>query len=125
MVEVAASIAQAASTALPPFPNVIAPAVAASGFPVIATQCRPCSTGLAVAASARSPTASATSRTPGRRQATLRITCLRVAAGMLHHPFLPGPATEGQDAHDRHHRLRDGDGEEHAERPEAEPAREA
>ena len=45
-------MAQAASTALPPFWNIMAPAVAASGLPVIATQCRPCSTGLAVAARA-------------------------------------------------------------------------
>ena len=44
----AASIAHAASTAFPPFWNIIAPAVAPSGLPVIATQCRPCSTGFAV-----------------------------------------------------------------------------
>src|SRR5688572_7361938 len=48
MVEVAAIIAHAASTAFPPFWNIIAPAVAASGFPVMATQCRPCSTGFTV-----------------------------------------------------------------------------
>ena len=41
IVVVAASIAHAASTALPPFWNVIAPAVAARGLPVIATQCLP------------------------------------------------------------------------------------
>lgn len=50
MVEVAASMAQAASTALLPFWNIMAPAVAPSGLPVMATQCRPWSTGLAVAA---------------------------------------------------------------------------
>jgi hypothetical protein len=52
MVAVAASIAQAASTALPPFWNIIAPAVAPSGLPVMAIQWRPCSGGLAVAADA-------------------------------------------------------------------------
>jgi hypothetical protein len=46
---VAASIAQAASTALPPRVKVMAPAVAASGLPVTATQCLPCNTGFAVA----------------------------------------------------------------------------
>ncbi len=46
IVAAAASIAQAASTALPPFANVSAPAVAASGLPVMATQCLPCSAGL-------------------------------------------------------------------------------
>ena len=45
MVEVAAIIAQAASTALPPFWKVIAPAVAASGLPVTAIQWLPCSGG--------------------------------------------------------------------------------
>jgi hypothetical protein len=38
IVAVAASIAHAASTAFPPRSNIIAPAVAASGFPVIAIQ---------------------------------------------------------------------------------------
>ncbi len=41
-------MAQAASTALPPRAKVSAPAVAASGLPVTATQWRPCSTGLTV-----------------------------------------------------------------------------
>src|SRR6266480_4558963 len=45
MVVTAASMAHAASTGLPPFWNVIAPAVAASGLPVMATQWRPCSAG--------------------------------------------------------------------------------
>ena len=39
MVEVAAIMAQAASTALPPFWKIIAPAVAAKGLPVTAIQC--------------------------------------------------------------------------------------
>ncbi len=55
MVEVAASMAQAASTALPPRAKIIAPAVAASGLPVIATQWRPCSTGLEVPWAGRIP----------------------------------------------------------------------
>ena len=48
IVDVAASIAQAASTALPPRSNMRAPAVAASGLPVIAIQCEPCSGGFCV-----------------------------------------------------------------------------
>src|SRR5262245_60862005 len=53
MVVVAASIAHAASTALPPFWYIIEPAVAASGLPVMATQWRPCRTGLADARAGR------------------------------------------------------------------------
>jgi hypothetical protein len=45
MVHVAASMAQAASTALPPLLNIIAPAVAAMGLPVTAIQWLPCSGG--------------------------------------------------------------------------------
>src|SRR4029453_10500500 len=48
IVAVAASIAQAASTALPPRSNMRAPAVAASGLPGIAIQCVPCSGGFCV-----------------------------------------------------------------------------
>jgi hypothetical protein len=40
MVQVAASMAAAASTALPPFWNIMAPAVAANGLPVMAIQWR-------------------------------------------------------------------------------------
>ena len=43
MVEVAAIMAQAASTALPPCSKILAPAVAARGLPVTAIQWRPCS----------------------------------------------------------------------------------
>src|SRR5688500_16404561 len=46
IVAVAASIAQAASTALPPLLNVNAPAEAARGLPVMATQWLPCKGGL-------------------------------------------------------------------------------
>src|SRR5512140_1266250 len=48
IVEVAAIMAQAASTALPPRWNIIAPAVAASGLPVIAIHFCPCSGGFCV-----------------------------------------------------------------------------
>jgi hypothetical protein len=41
IVEVAAIIAHAASTAFPPLAKIIAPAVAAGGLPVTATQCLP------------------------------------------------------------------------------------
>jgi hypothetical protein len=41
IVAVAAIMAQAASTALPPRSNILAPAVAPSGLPVIAIQCWP------------------------------------------------------------------------------------
>src|SRR3954468_2153130 len=47
-VAVAAIIAHAAATAVPPFWKTIAPAVAPSGFPVIVIQCRPCSGGFCV-----------------------------------------------------------------------------
>ena len=50
IVQVAAIIAAAASTALPPFWKIIAPAVAASGLPVIASHLRAWSGGLFVAA---------------------------------------------------------------------------
>src|SRR5512137_1971297 len=50
IVEVAAIMAQAASTALPPRSKILAPAVAPSGLPVIAIQCRPCSGGFWVLA---------------------------------------------------------------------------
>src|SRR5437867_2471074 len=49
------SIAQAASTALPPFWNIIAPAVAPRGFPVIASQCAACSGGFCVRAARSGP----------------------------------------------------------------------
>ena len=45
MVAVAASMAQAASMALPPAMKVFAPAVAASGLPVMAIHWVPCSSG--------------------------------------------------------------------------------
>src|SRR5882762_4903502 len=49
MVEVAAIIAHAASTAFPPCSKILAPAVAASGLPVTAIQCRPCSARMGAA----------------------------------------------------------------------------
>src|SRR6185437_15355304 len=48
IVHPAASIAAAASTALPPFAKIIAPAVAERGFPVIANQCSACRGGFCV-----------------------------------------------------------------------------
>ena len=53
MVQVAANMAQAASIAFPPLWKVMAPAVAARGLPVMAIQCRPCSTGFWVGNLAR------------------------------------------------------------------------
>jgi hypothetical protein len=44
-VQVAANIAQAASTALPPLSKIFAPAVAAKGLPVMAIQFFPCKGG--------------------------------------------------------------------------------
>src|SRR5437867_3893143 len=49
IVQTTASMAQAASMALPPCSNVWAPAIAPSGLPVMAIQCRPCNGGLCVA----------------------------------------------------------------------------
>src|SRR6266536_2886877 len=49
IVQTTASMAQAASMALPPRSNVRAPAIAPSGLPVMAIQCRPWSGGLCVA----------------------------------------------------------------------------
>src|SRR6266540_6581722 len=49
IVQTTASMAQAASMALPPRSKVRAPAIAPSGLPVMAIQCRPCSGGLCVA----------------------------------------------------------------------------
>jgi hypothetical protein len=65
MVQVAASMAAAASTALPPFWNIMDPAVAASGLPVMAIQWRPCSGGFCVCC-ACSGAASAAARPGGR-----------------------------------------------------------
>src|SRR6266581_316838 len=50
IVVTAPSIAQAASTAFPPFWNIMAPASAERGLPVIAIQCRACSGGFCVRA---------------------------------------------------------------------------
>src|SRR5438094_3637283 len=49
IVQTTASMAHAASTALPPRSKMRAPAVAPGGLPVMATQWRPCRTGLCVA----------------------------------------------------------------------------
>src|SRR6266511_6384772 len=67
IVQVAAIIAHAASTALPPFWKIIAPAVAASGLPVIASHFRAWRGGLLVAA-CNTATAAATAATPRIRR---------------------------------------------------------
>ena len=48
IVQPAAIIATAASTALPPRSKIMAPTVADSGLPVTAIQCRACSGGFSV-----------------------------------------------------------------------------
>src|SRR6185369_8531051 len=70
IVEVAAIIAQAASTALPPLMNVAAPAVAARGLPVTATQFWPWSGGLTVLASA---TAQVSARVAARTAVRMKV----------------------------------------------------
>ncbi len=78
IVEVAAIIAQAASTALPPFWKTIAPAVAASGLPVTAIQWRPCSGGFCVRwACARGSGAAAGSASSSADSATVNSLLLR------------------------------------------------
>src|SRR5690554_6059905 len=72
MVEVAASIAAAASTALPPFWKIIAPAVAASGLPVIAIQRWPWSGGFAVRCAGSGAISIATPASARRRDASGR-----------------------------------------------------
>ncbi len=97
IVEVAPSMAQAASTALPPFWNIIAPAVAASGLPVMASQWRAWRTGLAVRAVPGwtairlvvSRTARAAMNTAGRR---------RRAGGGMGTPPRWGSLQEGEGA---------------------------
>jgi hypothetical protein len=66
IVHVAASIAAAESMALPPFWNIIAPAVAASGLPVMAIQCAPCRGGFCVRICATAGMASSRARAAGR-----------------------------------------------------------
>ena len=62
-----ASIAHAASTALPPFWKIIAPAVAASGLPVTAIHFLAWSGGLFVAAAPTAATAARTTVTTASR----------------------------------------------------------
>src|SRR6185295_1694063 len=83
IVEVAAIIAQAASTALPPLMNVAAPAVAARGLPVTATQFWPCRGGLTVfAETAVQVSASIQARAAVRRSAFM-ARLYRVCQGHL------------------------------------------
>ena len=62
IVQAAANIATAASTALPPCWKIIEPAVAARGLPVTATQCLPCSWGRSVRWAERASGANARTR---------------------------------------------------------------
>jgi len=71
-VAVAAIIAQAASTALPPRSNIFAPAVAPSGLPVMAIQWRPCSGGFAVRSCAATGAAAVTTRAARAEQSVSR-----------------------------------------------------
>src|ERR1700760_1696499 len=86
MVEVAAIIAQAASTAFPPFWKIIAPAVAASGLPVTAIQWRPCSGGFSVFAplgcAATSSVTIAAANNP-----SLILTCISATFPMVLIPY--------------------------------------
>src|SRR4051794_9497632 len=78
IVEVAAIIAHAASTALPPLMKVAAPAVAARGLPVTATQFWPCSGGLTVLATTPvAASASVVDRTAVRMNAFMGATLAR------------------------------------------------
>ena len=79
IVHAAAVIATAASTALPPFWNVIAPAVAASGLPVTAIQCDPWSGGFCVRICARAvfERTRTKTRTTGKRRKVIQLLRLR------------------------------------------------
>ena len=66
IVAVAAIIAQAASTALPPRSNIFAPAVAPSGLPVIAIHSCPCTGGFSVRSCAGTGPAASRTASPER-----------------------------------------------------------
>ena len=95
IVAVAAIIAQAASTALPPFAKIKAPAVAPSGLPVMAIQRLPCSGGFTVRGGGWAAADDAAARTraaarsffmrasyPRRAAGTRALYSRRVAAGL-------------------------------------------
>src|SRR5579871_2659545 len=71
MVEVAAIMAQAASTALPPFWKMAEPAVAASGLPVTAIQWAACSGGFWVCGRAGVAVAASSVATPHTQAARI------------------------------------------------------
>ena len=73
MVAVAASMAAAASTAFPPCWYIMEPAVAAMGFPVMAIQCLPWSTGFWVRWAAAGAGARATARAARARSRERRF----------------------------------------------------
>src|SRR5206468_2612701 len=88
IVVTAPSIAQAASTALPPLWNIIAPASAESGLPVIAIQCRACKGGFCVLSAA----SAAEARQRGKTAATRQERARTVIGGSL------GPEARGDRA---------------------------
>ena len=98
IVQVAAIIAAAASTAFPPLWKIIAPAVAPSGFPVIANQRRAWSGGLFVAAAqSAAAAATATATRAPRPTRPLRVSVIRassVALGFRPQAFASRTAAE-------------------------------
>src|ERR1044071_2620165 len=88
IVQVAAIIAAAASTALPPRSKIIAPAVAASGFPVTAIQCAPCSGGFCVFCAAAVEATSSRAAIMARFMAAYPP-AMRELPGVLDRPLLP------------------------------------
>src|SRR5690348_1143161 len=79
-------MAQVASTALPPWTKIVAPAVAASGLPVTATHWVPCNTGLVV----RCADATGTNARPATRPRTIQRRERQV--GMVRRGQGPRPA---------------------------------
>src|SRR4029079_7957010 len=83
IVEVAAIIAQAASTALPPLMKVAAPAVAARGLPGTATQFWPCRGGLTVLAEAPEQVSASIQASAAVRRRAFMARLYRVCRGGL------------------------------------------
>ena len=88
MVVTAPSIAHAASTALPPLANISAPAVAASGLPVMASQCLAWSGGFWVCCDMRVAAVimSAHAATPARTGTFMVISLPRAGGGRRRRP---------------------------------------
>src|SRR5512143_1918458 len=97
-------IAHAASTALPPFANTRAPAVAASGLPVTAIQWRPCSGGLTVRVCGDWARVVATATAPSSSPTRTTMALVRMpgsSAGIRLGRRLPRPAPAGRRIGDR------------------------